>query len=222
MSDKTVDARLPRVSGQLAGIRDNELDKLTKLFAEWKIRSVLVIRDGMLGWEWHHDGRDSLGPLFSCTKSILSALIGIAVAEGAIGHVRQPITDYIRHAALREEHAGITIEHLLTMTPGMEWPDFDKLYRSLRDAADPMQFVLNQPIVHQPGHAFTYNSGASHLLSAILTQATGLTALDYATDKLFRPLGFRKARWTENGGVNEGAPACSCTRKIWHKSGCCI
>ena len=164
-----------------------------------------MLRGQRLLDEWYEGGKDSIGPLYSCTKSILSALIGIAIDKGFITSVEQPITDYLDHPAEISDTLGqITIKHLLTMTPGFDWPDFDKPYKALKVAEEPIRFVLEQPLISEPGTAFAYNSGGSHLLSAILTKATGLSALSFAKDYLFGPLGFQSARWMERAGINEG------------------
>lgn len=177
---------------------------------ERRIKSYLVYRDGELLGEWHESGKDAVGPLYSCTKSVLSTLIGIALNLGDIGSLQQPISDYLIGAARRNETIqAITIEHLLTMTPGFDWPDFDKPYKTFRASQDPIAFTLERSVIHTPGHAFTYNSGGSHLLSAILTKATGMSALRYAERHLFGPLDFRAAKWAERGGVSEGGTGLS-------------
>ncbi|WP_223829934.1 serine hydrolase domain-containing protein [Paenibacillus arenilitoris] len=182
-----------------------DLESRSAHLKEWNMKSVLVLRDGLVVSEWHDRGKDSIGPLFSCTKSVLSALIGIALDRGDLTSLEQPVTDFLTPpegsgAAL----AKLNIGHLLTMTAGFDWPDFDKPYKAFRASGDPVKFVFDQPIISEPGTAFAYNSGGSHLLSAILTEATGMSALRYAEERLFGPLGFRAARWMERGGVNEG------------------
>lgn len=186
------------------------LQSLEERLTEWKIKSVIVRRGGQWIDEWHERGADTFGPLYSCTKSVLSALLGIAIDKGLIESVEQPITNYFNprpesSASLQD----IKIKHLLTMTPGFEWPDFDKPYKAFRTASDPLDFVLTRPLVHVPGESFTYNSGASHLLSAILTKATGMSAVQFAKEQLFQPLGFRGAKWLERDGVSEGGTGLS-------------
>ncbi|MDQ8735293.1 serine hydrolase [Paenibacillus sp. LHD-38] len=182
-----------------------DLDSYCKQFTDKKIKSVIVLKGTELLGEWFDSGKDSIGPLYSCTKSILSALIGIAIDKQLISSVDQPITDFLEHPPEISDSLGkITIEHLLTMTPGFDWPDFDKPYKAFKAAEDPVQFVFKQPLISDPGMAFAYNSGGSHLLSVILTRATGRSALSFAKDYLFGPLGFQAARWMERAGVNEG------------------
>lgn len=178
---------------------------------EWKLKAFLVYRKGELLGEWYEDGKDTLGPLYSCTKSVLSSLIGVALDRGEIESLDQTLSDFLNCERMVSREAGeqITIRHLLTMTPGFDWPDFDKPYKSLRASQDPVAFALSQPIIHTPGQAFTYNSGGSHLLSAILTKATGMSALQYAKERLFGKLGFEAARWSERDGISEGGTGLS-------------
>lgn len=74
----------------------------------------------------------------------------------------------------------------------------------MKRSDDWTRFVLDRPMAHEPGQAFTYNTGGSHLLSAILTKATGQSAMQYAKDKLFGKMGFKGSRWNISGGINEG------------------
>ncbi|MFX3634723.1 MAG: serine hydrolase domain-containing protein [Candidatus Pristimantibacillus sp.] len=182
------------------GLSEIRLKQMESQLNEWSMKSVIIIKDGAVAWEWFDKGVDSVAPLLSCTKSVLSTLIGIAIEDGCIRSVDQPISDYFG----ADMDASIQIKHLLTMTAGLEWPDFDKPYKAMKKADDPIRFVLQQPYLSEPGTAFAYNSGGSHLLSTILTSATGQSALDYATSRLFEPMGFRKAKWTAYQGINEG------------------
>ncbi len=182
-----------------------DLEAWSRQLTEWKMKSVIVLQGQQFIAEWHDRGSDRVGPLYSCTKSILSALIGVALDKGFLTSVDQPITEYLEHPVeISDALSEITIKHLLTMTPGFDWPDFDKPYKTFKQAADPVRFVFEQPLISEPGTAFTYNSGGSHLLSAILTKATGKTALQFAKEHLFDSLQFRSARWMERAGVNEG------------------
>ncbi|GGD63243.1 hypothetical protein GCM10010911_21280 [Paenibacillus nasutitermitis] len=144
--------------------------------------------------------------MYSLTKSILSALIGIAIGEGHIQNVKQPIADYFPALATAADprKRSILVEHLLTMTPGLDWPDFDKPYWKMKRTPDWVSFILNQPMAHTPGEAFTYNSGGSHLLSAILAKTTGESVYDYAKRHLFDKLGFTRPRWNSSAGIHEG------------------
>ncbi len=180
-------------------------DRLAYLKA-WKIKDVIVVHQGVVKWKWHDKQTDRAGAIYSCTKSILSALLGIAMQQGYITSLNQPIADYfddIRNSA-DERKRSIRIKHLLTMTAGLDWPEFDKPYWKMKRTKDWVDFIVNQPMAHKPGEVFTYNSGASHLLSAILTRTTELSAAEYAELHLFKRLGFRRSRWNSSGGISEG------------------
>ncbi|CAH1208774.1 hypothetical protein PAECIP111893_02894 [Paenibacillus plantiphilus] len=182
------------------------LERLQPHLTEWKIKDVVIVHHGELLWDWHDKAADRVGAVYSCTKSILSALIGIALAKGHIKSLEQYISDYfetIRHSTDKRKQA-IKLKHLLTMTPGIHWPDFDKPYWSMKRNDDWISYILAQPMAHEPGEAFTYNSGGSHLLSAILTQATGMSAYEYAQRELFGKLDVRKPRWNSSAGISEG------------------
>ncbi|WP_336772177.1 serine hydrolase domain-containing protein [Paenibacillus sp. MMO-58] len=194
------DPYLRIVEPSVADLDESKLEQMKEWLEPWKMTSVIIMRDDAIAWEWHAKGEDSVGPLLSCTKSVLSALIGVAIEDGHIQSVDQPISDYFEGAA----DSSIQIKHLLTMTSGWDWPDFDKPYKAMKKATDPIRFVLERSMISEPGNAYLYNSGGSHLLSAILTAATGHSALDYATSRLFRPMGFRQAKWTSHKGINEG------------------
>ncbi|WP_424765508.1 serine hydrolase domain-containing protein [Paenibacillus sp. sgz302251] len=182
-----------------------DLEAWKELLTNWKMKSVIVLHRGELAAEWHDRGDDAIGPLYSCTKSILSALLGIALDKGYLSSIEQPITDFLKHPAeISEALQRINIAHLLTMTPGFDWPDFDKPYKAFKEAKDPIRFVFEQPIISEPGTAFAYNSGCSHLLSAILSTVTGMSALQFAKEHLFGPLQFSSVHWMERYGVNEG------------------
>ena len=140
--------------------------------------------------------------IYSCTKSIVSALIGIAHREGAIEDVNQPVLSFWPDRSVADldvEKESMTLEHLLTMSTGLDCKD-SYLYRwqGLREMErtdDWVQYMLDLPMVEPPGERFEYCNGASFLLSAIVQETTGESALDYATEHLFGPMGIRDVNW---------------------------
>lgn len=182
------------------------------------IDSVIVIRNGRVVLEaypnrWYP--ASSVHHLFSVTKSITSILVGIAADLGLIGSVEDPILAYFPGAlpeAQVQSKSAITIEHLLTMSAGLEWDedtlpasdprnDFTRLEMSL----DPIGFVLGRALVAEPGELFWYNSGLSHVLSALLAEVSGQSTLDFAREHLFGPLGIDAIRWNRDArGIYKG------------------
>jgi CubicO group peptidase (beta-lactamase class C family) len=161
------------------------------------LRSVLVVRHGVLVVERYYHGATpaSYFNVYSVTKSVTSALIGIALSEHALGSLDQPIGRLLaKHLPpnpdLRTRSA--TLERVLTMTAGFPPDPTDGTPPSLvhAPASDWVRFVLSQHPATKPGTRFAYSSDGSHLLSAIIADATGQTTLRYAQAKLFGPLGI--------------------------------
>ena len=168
------------------------------------IDAVLVVRHGHLVAEAYtqpHQVEDR-HKLFSCTKSVVSALVGIAIEQGYIEGVDQPLLSLFpgRAAAnLDARKRSMTLGHVLMMATGLDCQD-SYLYRwkGLREMGrsdDWVQYMLDLPMVDEPGSRFEYCNGASYLLSAIVQEATGLSARAYAEQHLFEPLGIDDLRW---------------------------
>jgi CubicO group peptidase (beta-lactamase class C family) len=183
------------------------------------IHSVLVIRNGYLVTEAYLYPYDATTPheLRSATKSFTSALIGIAIGQGYIQGVDRPLLDFFPDrsiANLDDAKRGITLEDVLTMSSGLDWPGglSEPLLNSLFQSRDWAQFVLDRPMADEPGSTFAYNSGGSHLLTTILEQTTGMHVLDFARKNLFDPLGFGAVSWTTDPqGIAMGGSGLSLT-----------
>ncbi len=181
------------------------LDTIQKL--EYDIDSVLVVRNGYLVLDAYiHPFRPSAThTIRSCTKSIISALGGIAIEAGYIEGVNQPVLDFFPDRAVANldgNKQAITLEHLLTMTSGLNCRDsYLYRWRGLRQMAaseDWVQFVLDLPMAEEPGTRFEYCNGVSFLLSAIIQETTGMSALDFAEEHLLDPLGISTVSWPSN------------------------
>jgi CubicO group peptidase (beta-lactamase class C family) len=163
-----------------------------------QLRSLLVSWHGNLIAEHYAKGvrPGALANVKSASKSIIAALVGIAIERGLIKSVRQPIVTYfpeLRRDPDRRKHI-ITIEDLLTMRSGLESTSGGN-YGSWVRSRNWVLYALNQPIVSQPGTDMEYSTGSSHLLSAILTKVTGTSTWQFAQDALAKPLGISLARW---------------------------
>jgi CubicO group peptidase (beta-lactamase class C family) len=126
-------------------------------------------------------------PVFSVTKSVTSALVGIALAERRLRSVDQRLADFFPGADRR-----IRLRHLLSMTSGYG--------RQLNFGDTDAAALAARPLVNPPGTAFNYDSGSSDLLAAIVERATGMSLADYARTRLFAPMGIRDVRWPGSRG----------------------
>ena len=167
-----------------------------------EIDSLLIVRNGYVVLDAHFDPYDGAFPhdLASVTKSMMTTLIGIAVDQGKLD-LDQPVMFFFpdRTIANLDEHKeALTIRHLVSMRNGMESGCFDGDEPTLdvmRATPDWVQAALDRPMVAEPGTEFCYDSVGMHLLSAILQEATGMTAFDFARQYLFGPLGIRNVLW---------------------------
>lgn len=164
-----------------------------------RLHSLLVSHRGELVLERYYNGRrgNQLANVKSVSKSIISALVGIAIAQGHIPSVREPIGTYFADLLPGQANAArraITIEDLLTMRAGLESTSARR-YGAWVASSHWVRFVLTRRIETPPGVEMEYSTGNTHLLSAILTKATGMSTWAYAQRVLARPLGFSLARW---------------------------
>ena len=180
----------------------------------YNIDSITVIRNGylVLDASLFPYRQDSKHIIHSCTKSIVSILIGIAIDHGFIEGVQTPVLEFFpdRTASnLDPDKKSLTLENLLTMTSGLECRD-SYLYRwsglnEMRGSDDWVQFMLDLPMEAAPGTKFEYCNGASFLLSAIITETTGMSSNEFAEINLFTPLGISDLSWPINPqGINIG------------------
>jgi CubicO group peptidase (beta-lactamase class C family) len=165
------------------------------------IAFVVIRNDSMLVEKyWEGYGPDSYSNSFSMAKSIVSLLIGAAIDEGKIGSVDDPAYKYLPH--LNEgKSRELTIRDLLTMSSGSNW---DESYSSPLSMTTQAYYGNNLPalaqeihVVNDPGKQFSYKSGDTQLLGLIVRKATGKTLGDYASEKLWQPMGaVHDALWS--------------------------
>ncbi len=208
-----------------------------------QVHSVLIYKDGKLVFEeylegniYQYDGpyyygerikwhKDSLHMIMSCTKSVTSAIVGIAVDKGYL-KVSDPIFKYLPdHQRFKKGgKENITIEHLLTMTSGFEWDewhgahstldnDIDKIYFQYQK--DPLAFILGRELVSTPGEEFTYSGANMILLGEIIRNATGQDIHAFGKEHLFDPLGIERSYWYQ---FESGAYACDGFLKLTPRS----
>lgn len=186
------------------------------------MHSVVVIRDNYIISEKYYEingnmmDSDEIHYLYSATKSINSALIGIAIEKGYIDSVEDKILDFFADRNISNvdnRKMNMTIEHLLTMSTGFDWDEWslpysnpDNIYNEFLEAENRVQFILDRPMSDDPGDVFNYNTGASHLLPAIIQKATEMSTVDFAQQYLFDPIGIdtEDVYWTtDNQGINK-------------------
>ena len=190
---------------------------LTRMVDDIGAKSVVVIRNGYMVMEayFYPFRRNARHNIYSCTKSFTSALLGIAIAEGYVDELDHRVLDYFPDRTIENDDPrkrAMTLEHLLTMRCGLDWPEASVPYSSshnilveMLQTPDWVQFVLDRPMVTEPGTSFNYNTGCSHLLSAVVREAIGMNASSFARTHLFGPLGISAVTWSSDpAGITFG------------------
>jgi CubicO group peptidase (beta-lactamase class C family) len=194
------------------------------------LHGLVVLRHGRLVFEHYGAGQDvswgqplgavTFGPdtlhdIRSVTKSVVALLYGIALARG---HVPAPDEPLLRHfpeypdLAADAGRTRLTVEHALTMTLGLEWNENVPYTSSANSevamelAPDRHRFVLERPVVEEPGKRWLYSGGASALVGRLIVKGTGKPLPDFAKEALFAPLGIEAFEWLAGGdGVASAA-----------------
>ena len=187
------------------------------------VHGIVIVRHGRLVFEEYFDGRthptfgeqpvsfdrETEHCLSSVAKSFAATLLGIAIDHGFIASEHQSVFDFFPE--LQDLNVGsrrdITLEHLVTMTSGLEW---DESSRSLRDpqndltgwlrltltmSQDPIRAVLERPMVAAPGTLFRYGGGNTNVLGKAVQSAVGQRLDGFARKHLFEPLGIERVWW---------------------------
>ena len=187
------------------------------------VHAVLVVKDGRLVVEEYFDGyrfdyddprfegeQVTYGPdvrqnIMSVTKAVTAAAAGIAVADGDIPDVDARVLDALPmygSTASPEAH-DITVEHLLTMTSGLEWNEWDVPITDAENndliqmffVDDPIEYVLSKPVTHEPGTWWYYSGGDVNVLGEVIEQYVGEPIDSYTAERLFTPLGITDYQW---------------------------
>jgi len=207
------------------GIKKKSLSELIKRIGRKEyqnIHSLLIVKDGKLVLEEYFDGyqwdpeydqfrgeftkfnRDTKHNIMSVAKAFTSALLGIAIDHGFIQSVDEKVYSFFpEYTYLKNEKKdNITLEHLLTMTSGFRWNEWDVSIseerndiRQLLIASDPIKYILEKPVINQPGTYWYYSGGDVTLLGEVIREATNLRIDDFAEQYLFQPLGIEEYRW---------------------------
>jgi len=208
------------------GIDSNLIVEAVKRIGSGKygeVHSILIFKDGKLvldeyfnGHKYQWEAPNHFGEwvawtdtmqhcAHSVTKSITSLCVGIAIDKGFIKNVNQSIFDYLPGYE-KYKNGGkenITIEHLLTMTSGLKWDEWNAPLSSVENDQigiwfsdkQPLDFILDRPLIHKPGTYFNYSGGSLEVLREILENTTQMTIDAFSDKYLFEPLGIDQYNW---------------------------
>jgi len=198
--------------------------KLSEMFEEidqknLNIHHVMIIRNGYIvtQCDFYPYAHDQLHLLNSLTKSITSAAIGIAINEGLITSVEDPVFTYFPNQTFENPSdfkSKLKVKYLLTMTAGFEWSEdgnygapYDS-YSQMKKSDNAINYIMNKPVTTEPGTAFYYNTGASYLLSGLITQKTRKPSSEYVFEKILQPIGIKDYYWLiDRQGIALGGSA---------------
>lgn len=219
---KSVDD-LPTATPAEVGMDSTLLNRMTKAIRNHEysnIHSVLIAKGGKLVYEQYFTGKDenwgdaigevkfnqeTLHDIRSISKSVVSACVGIAIAQGKLKGVDQSVFDFFpEHEEYKTgERAKLTIEHLLSMSSGIEWNEdvpYDDPGNSevlMAQSSDPVEYVLSRPMDTIPGVVWEYNGGTTQLLASIIKKVSGQEVDEFARVNLFGPLGINNFVWVK-------------------------
>jgi CubicO group peptidase (beta-lactamase class C family) len=186
----------PATSGMDPGLLTEALERAASLS---RLHNMIVARHGDVVVERHFRGPDPSRPanVKSVSKSLLSAVVGLAIEDGHLSGVDEPIVSYFEGYLDDEgaaEREGITVGHLLSMSSGLESTS-SRNYGRWVTSPDWVRHAVTRPLLSPPGDRMAYSTGSTHLASAVLTRATGRTTHAFAQERLAGPLGIQLPRW---------------------------
>jgi len=201
------------------GIDSNKIIALTNKILSGQyvnIHSLLILRYNKLVYENYFPGyedpyygdtslrdhhRDSMHECRSVTKSVVSACIGIAIAQGKVKNVNERVLKYFPEHVKYDTGAkrAITIKDLLTMSSGIEWYEGPSAETNQENAMmrskDPVEYFFSQPLADTPGRKWNYSGGCTQTLAAIIKKTTGEEIDAFANKYIFLPLGITEFKW---------------------------
>jgi CubicO group peptidase (beta-lactamase class C family) len=186
------------------GIESAALAGLLDFGATRSFDSLLLVRHGRIVLDAYYAPYAAEIPhrINSATKAVVGTLLAIAQKDGLLDRFDHPVLDFFADrdvANVDDRKKAITVQNLLDMTSGINWQEpLDGRPDSMIEMSrrqDWTKFALDRPMANAPGEIFNYNSGGTHILSALITKLTGMSASDYAEAKLFGPLGISVSNW---------------------------
>ncbi|WP_327088684.1 beta-lactamase family protein [Nonomuraea sp. NBC_01738] len=147
-------------------------------------------------------GPDTLHDIRSVTKSVTGLVYGIALGKGLVPEPQESLLgQFPEYPDLAREKAGLTIEHAMTMTLGLEWNEdvpytsTDNSELAMEAADDRYRYILERPIVEEPGRTWRYCGGAAALIGRIIAKGAGVPLDAFAREHLLEPLGITASEW---------------------------
>jgi CubicO group peptidase (beta-lactamase class C family) len=207
-----------------AGLDEARLTLLMRILGQnpnHRVHGIVIAVDGALAFEEYFPGkthptfgevpvqfsRERKHGLSSVTKSVTATLLGIAIDRGFISSLDERVFDFFpEYADLRVGRKGdITLKHLVTMSAGLQWDEqtypigdaHNDITQWIRFQGDRLRFVLERPLVAEPGVEFTYNGGLTNVLGEVIRRASGMRLDQFAEAYLFGPLGITDYAWYE-------------------------
>lgn len=188
-------------------------EMMARIRESGQVHGVVVVRNGYIvaeayAYPYLKEVRHFVA---SVTKSFTSALVGIAIQQGHIKGISERALDIFAGrsvANLDPAKKGISVGHLLAMSSGLDWPEWSGFnpMSQMTQVQDWVQFVLDRPMAAAAGATWNYNSGGSHLLSAMVQERSGMSTSDFARRYLFEPLGMTDVKWAADpAGIAIGA-----------------
>lgn len=162
---------------------------------------ILVIRNGYLVAEKYYNGftKDTPHNVKSVSKSFLSALTGIAIRDGYLDSLGLKMLDFFPeyiYDSIDPRKYNITIRHLLMMRAGIDKDE--NLYEQIYNSSNWIKTTIELPLLYNPGTTFSYNTFQTHLLSGIITKASGMSTMDFAKEYLLQQMNIDCADWKKD------------------------
>jgi CubicO group peptidase (beta-lactamase class C family) len=203
----------PEKHGLSAATLASAVDKVVAKYPQ--TTSVVIAVDGELVFERYapESGVDTAMPVYSVSKSILSALVGISMQDKSMPGLDTRLAKLVpQFGKAGAAVQGATLRDALTMRVGLKSVDdtMDQMWGS----PDWVDYIVTRPVIAKPGTTYTYNTGVSHLVSVALAKQVGKTTEEYAREKLFGPIGIDTVQWdTDPQGNSTGGTGVSLTTR---------
>jgi len=196
-------------------------------------QGVIVLDNNEIRLEKYADGinRETLWTSFSVAKSVASMLVGVALKEGAIKSLDDPLGNYITEFN-GYDYGKVTVRQLLTMTSGIDWnedyedpnSDVGQMYKAVCDGTESHILTYMKPLkfIHKPGEHWNYSTGETDLVGILIQKATGKSLAEYLSEKIWKPFGMEHcAYWLadECSGENIGGSGLSATLRDFARLG---